>query len=161
MITQEYIKTIFDYKNGVLYWKYHPSNKHQYLIGTQAQSFDGKYYQTRIGERKYRTHRLIFLYHFGYIPKYIDHVDNNPLNNNIENLRECSLKQNAWNSKIRRDNKSGIKGISWDKEKEKWCVYVNKNLKRFRLGYFADITQAKQKLENFREEIHQEFHNHG
>jgi hypothetical protein len=161
MITQEYLRTLFYYKDGKLYWKYHPSNKHQYLIGTEASSFDGKYYQTRIDGKKYRTHRLIFMYYFGYMPTYIDHIDNNPLNNIIENLRECNLNENSWNVKIRRDNTSGVKGISWSKEKQKWSVYINKNDKRFRLGYFADLHQAKEKLETFRKSLHEEFFNNG
>jgi hypothetical protein len=161
MITQQLLVEYFDYDNGELFWKKLPKCSTKTLLNTKAGCFDGRYFQVRFLGKKYRLHRLIFLYFHGYFPENIDHIDGNPLNNKIENLRECTLQQNVWNSCIRMDNTSGIKGISWNKQKNKWEVYINKDCKRYRLGYFVNIEEAKQTLEIFREKMHVDFFNNG
>jgi hypothetical protein len=63
--------------------------------------------------------------HYGYIPSIIDHIDGNPLNNNIKNLRPATEMQNHHNMGISKRNKSGIKGVCWDKSKNKWFARCN------------------------------------
>jgi len=46
------------------------------------------------------------------------------------------------NSKLRSDNTSGVKGISWNKEKQKYEVYINVNKKRIRLGRYKQLSYA-------------------
>jgi len=65
---------------------------------------------------------LIFLYHHGYLPKFVDHIDGNKKNNRIENLREATKSQNAMNQKVSTRNTSGIKGVMWHKRDKKWFV---------------------------------------
>ena len=58
----------------------------------------------------------------GPIPKgyYIDHIDGNPLNDALDNLRLALPKENSWNMKTPKSNTSGLKGLSWSKEREMW-----------------------------------------
>lgn len=42
----------------------------------------------------------------------IDHIDGNPFNNSIENLREVDFTQNSRNARVRKDNKTGYPGIN-------------------------------------------------
>lgn len=86
-LTQECVRSLFDYRDGELYWKVSRGNgmKIGDLAGTVRT--DG-YRSIQINGKLYLAHRLIFLYHYGYIPKEIDHIDSNPSNNNISNLRE-------------------------------------------------------------------------
>lgn len=65
----------------------------------------------------------------------IDHIDRNKLNNQKHNLRVANKHINALNSKIRSDNTSGLRGISFDAARGKWKVqlklYDNRIIKRF------------------------------
>ena len=45
--------------------------------------------------KKYMAHRLVWLWHYGVMPKEIDHIDGNPLNNRVENLEWTSRSGNA------------------------------------------------------------------
>lgn len=161
MITQDILKEYLEYNDGNLLWKKVPKRTSSTKVNSIAGCFDGRYIQIRFFGKKYRVHRLIFLYHNGYLPENIDHIDGNPLNNKIENLRAATKSQNNCNRKISQNNTSGIKGISWNKERMKWEVYIDKDHKRYRLGRYVSIDEAKEKLRNFRKEIHGEFHNNG
>jgi hypothetical protein len=105
--------------------------------------------------------RIIFLLHHGYLTKgkCIDHEDNNPLNNKIENLRESTDSQNAQNSKLRKDNTSGTKGLSWDKKKQKWVAEVYVNSKKIYIGCFLESEKenAKKAIEKARKKYHGDF----
>lgn len=63
-------------------------------------------------------HRMIFLYHKGYLPRKVDHHDRDKLNNKIENLRDANDVINAMNVGLSKNNTSGYKGVS--KYKGKW-----------------------------------------
>ena len=50
----------------------------------------------------------------------IDHIDNNPLNNQKYNLRICSVKENSYNKTLYSNNTSGYKGVFYHHEKRKY-----------------------------------------
>ena len=71
-------------------------------------------------------------------PMYIDHINGNPLDNRIENLRECQgQKENL-------QNHSKAKGYSFCKHYKKWKAYIGVDNKRKTIGYFETEEQAKQ-----------------
>lgn len=72
----------------------------------------------------------------------IDHIDGNGLNNSRSNLRFVTQSENNLNQKIRSDNTSGHKGISWCPDREKYQVYVNINRKRKSLGRYRTLEEA-------------------
>lgn len=74
--------------------------------------------------------------------KLIDHKDLNGLNNQRGNLRWCTVSQNAHNSRIRKDNKSGYKGVSWNKGSKKWQANIKVDMKDMHLGLFFCIVKA-------------------
>ena len=99
MITQKQVKDLFTYYCGVLIWNLPRAGV---TVGKSTGYVDKLGYMcTGVNGKVYKTHRLIFLYHHGYLPKEVDHKDGNPLNNKIENLRECSRSENIRNKKIR------------------------------------------------------------
>lgn len=53
----------------------------------------------KIKGKQYKAHQLVFAYHNGYFPKEIDHINRNRIDNRIENLKECTRKENILNSK--------------------------------------------------------------
>lgn len=98
---------------------------------------DDKYLQTSINNKTVYIHHIIMNTN-----SLIDHIDRNPLNNKKSNLRIATKSTNAMNSKLRLDNTSGIKGVSWNKQKSKWEVYINKDNTRIRLGYYKNLKDA-------------------
>jgi hypothetical protein len=159
ILSQEYLKELFDYEDGHLYWKIRTSNRVK--IGQQAGTI-AKRGNININHsgKKLKAHRLIFMMHHGYLPKIIDHIDGNPLNNKIENLREATELQNHHNAAICKRNTSGIKGICWDKAKNKWLARCNFDYKPHFVGYFDKINEAKVALETYRSKLHGEFARH-
>lgn len=72
----------------------------------------------------------------------IDHKDRNPLNNLDNNLRICTTSQNQHNVKLQKRNKSGLKGINWNKRAQKWQVQITVNHKYKYLGSFENKEDA-------------------
>lgn len=78
-----------------------------------------------INYKRHLAHRLAWLYVHGVWPREIDHIDRNPLNNRIANLRDVLHSQNSVNTKTRSDNKYNQRGVCWDKQKLKWKVQIS------------------------------------
>ena len=159
-LTQDHLKSLFDYKDGDLYWKISRNNniKVGQVVGMLRP--DG-YKRVNINKKNYYLHRLIFIYHNGFITDEIDHIDNNRLNNRIENLRVATRIQNMLNCKINSRNTTGIKGITFDKEKSKFRPYLSVNKKRMYLGCFDSLDDANTELQKARIKYHGSFANHG
>lgn len=135
------VKNLFDYVDGKLFWKVCPA--HKVKIGDAVGSLrPNGYWHTQINGKRYYNHRIIFLWHHGYLPTKLDHIDGNSLNNKVENLRPATDIENACNAKVRIDNTSGVKGVSWQKNYRKWVVQLRVNKKIKRIGYFDDLELA-------------------
>lgn len=88
-MTQEYAHSLFDYKDGSLYWKVRKAP--HVKIGARVGSPEVNGYQTvMVNGRNWRIHRLVFLMQYGYLPKNIDHINGNRSDNRIENLRAAN-----------------------------------------------------------------------
>jgi hypothetical protein len=74
---------------------------------------------------------------------FVDHIDSNRLNNTVSNLRWVSSQQNNFNRSISSKNTSRIKGISFNKKKNKWECYICFNYKQIHLGLFDNLDDAK------------------
>jgi len=82
------------------------------------------------------AHRVAWAIFYGEWPEgIIDHVDGNPSNNRIDNLRIATNAQNCHNSKPRK-NVSGFKGVSWFPRDRRWRARIRVNRKEIMLGYF-------------------------
>lgn len=64
------------------------------------------------------SHRVAFLMYHGYLPKYVDHINGNKIDNRISNLRSCTVSQNGFNRPAPPSNTSGYKGVG--KCGDKW-----------------------------------------
>ena len=99
IITQDYVKQLFEYRDGALYWKISLNSRS--IIGKKAGSLSSKgYFRVSINGKTRYIHRLIFLMHHGYVPKIIDHKDGNSLNNKIENGRRISRTKTKTKPKV-------------------------------------------------------------
>lgn len=156
MINKELACEYFEYRDGKLYWK--KTDAHRCKIGQEVGFFDELgYRKVNFKYKKEAVHRIIFLMHYGYLPKEIDHIDGNPSNNMIQNLREATRSEQCSNTKLRKDNLSGLKGISWDKNRNKWLVRVNCNKKTVYQGRFDDLELAELVAIEARDKFHKEF----
>lgn len=86
---------------------------------------------------------------------HVDHINGNGLDNRKENLRIVTIAQNQWNTKTRKDNVSGQKGVSFVKKEKKWIVHIQANKKRQYLGYFSDKIEAIKAYKKAEEILHQ------
>jgi 23S rRNA G2069 N7-methylase RlmK/C1962 C5-methylase RlmI len=99
--------------------------------------------------------------HNGAIDGFIDHIDGNKTNNKIENLRLANNSQNLLNGKKPKNNKSGVKGVCFDKANNKWLAYGRLDGKTKFLGRFIDKSEAEKIVRQFRIDNHGQFMNHG
>ena len=158
-LTQQDVLQLFEYKDGDLYWK---SDRARGKIkkNSKAGSLSTKgYHRLMIGYKEIPTHRVIFLYHKGYFPKVVDHIDGNTLNNKIENLREATVQTNQYNRKKGINNTSGCKNVSWNKKQNSWQVHIKQSKKVFS-WYEKDFEFAELIAYEAREILHGKFANH-
>lgn len=119
------------------------------------------YVMIYIRGKAYRAHRLAFLYMRGEIPEIVDHINGNRSDNRWSNLRESTKEGNSHNSIISKNNKSGVKCVSWNKRLGKWHARIMKERKYEHIGYFPDLIGAELAVRKARIELHGEFANHG
>jgi hypothetical protein len=109
--------------------------------------------------RLYYAHKLAWLYCYGEYPlSDVDHINGNRADNRISNLRLATRSQNVLNSDMKSNNKSGYKGVSWDKAKRRWRVCCSVSGKNVHVGYFRDLVKASQAYNEFAKKNHGEFY---
>jgi hypothetical protein len=161
MITQSQLKSLlhYDAETGVFTWLSKPCRRIR--VGDVASNarWDG-YVRVGVLGKRYLAHRLAWLYVYGEWPKQdIDHINCNPGDNSIANLRECTNSQNQMNAPIKSSNKSGFKGVVFTKGK--WQANGCIEGKTKYLGRFADPAVASKAYEDFSRVIHGEFKHQG
>ena len=147
MITRTRLTELLSYcsETGCFTWIAKTTKFSKVQIGDVAgtTSHHKGYVYIKIDGKQYAAHRLAWLYVYGELPKdQIDHINRNRSDNRIQNLRHANNAQNAINRKIRSDNKSGYRGVCFDKQKNKWRSYISLNGKLKTIGYFFDINTA-------------------
>lgn len=141
LITQAYLKSLFEYKDGQLIWKV---ARQKIRIGQVAGTLQKTgYIHIGIDGEQYVAHRLIWLYHHGVWPEQLlDHINRQKDDNRIQNLREVSQQQNMRHTKIHSHNTSGHCGVQWNKTAGKWCAKITVNQKLLHLGLFTNLEDA-------------------
>lgn len=87
-------------------------------------------------------HRLIFALHNGYLPKEIDHINRDPTDNRIENLREVSRSENNINRKNRQKPINGRKFVGIGERNGKFRSYIKVGINRVNIGTFDTAEEA-------------------
>lgn len=157
---QDTVKGLFLYcDKGFLIWKkktHASANNTPLNMKAGTKDFNG-YMNIGINNKIYKEHRLVYLYHFGFIPKIIDHINRNKEDNRIENLRECTHSQNKMNQGLKSNNTSGVVGVNFDLRRNNWYarITIKGNVKY--LGSYKDIEEAKKVRFNAERKYFKEF----
>ncbi len=171
--TPEYLRECFDYnlETGSLVWKARPYHHFSNLNAHRSwlTRFAGKsvgfvnkkgYLVTGFsGRGLYYLHRLIWAMVYGAHPEgLVDHINQNPKDNRLSNLRIATRSENAMNSKVRRTNRSGVKGVHKMKGCERWVAQVAvKGGGPAYLGSFRTLEDAAEAVKAARGARHGEF----
>ena len=76
----------------------------------------------------------------------VDHFNRNKKDNRKENLKSVTPQHNNWNRGMNQNNKSGVTGVRWNKEAQKWVAYIMcKHLGTF--NSFEDAVKARKRAE--------------
>ena len=96
------------------------------------------YYTVALSGKSYYIHKLVAVVFLNHVPcKYklvIDHKNDNPLDNRVENLQIVTQRENACKTQGRYSSK--YKGVCWHKNHKKWAVSIYIDGKKTFLGYF-------------------------
>lgn len=97
----------------------------------------------RVDQVRYPAHRLVWLYVHGRWPSNeIDHINANPSDNRLANLREATVTQNKQNTGPHKDAQSGLKGMWYRRERSRWVAQIVVGGELKRLGSFRDKLAA-------------------
>lgn len=87
----------------------------------------------------------------------VDHIDRNTLNNRRSNLRLATIAQNNLNTGIRKDNSSGVKGVSFHRGVGRWTSQISIGGKLQYLGCFDTQESAALAYSTAAQKLHGEF----
>jgi len=167
VLTVERLRQIMDYdrETGVFTWRARPvTSKYEKIwntryAGTAAGTVDaiGRIVISVDG-RLYKAHRLAWLYVTGAWPdRTVDHKDINPANNRWDNLRLATKAQQNMNQHLRKDNVSGVRGVSYDSARDKHLVQIYAGGKLVFVKKFDSFDEAVEAANAARAEAHGEF----
>lgn len=146
-LTAERLRELFEYDSEAGTFKVRTRRGRKAAgseVGYVANKRDGRI-RIRVDGHPYYAYRLAWLYCHGVLPTCpIDHINFNPSDNRISNLRLASIAENNVHggAAVRRDNKSGVQGVSWRASKRKWLAEIQVNKKKIYLGVFKNIEDA-------------------
>lgn len=163
LLTREYAIECLDYNSdtGIFLWKERPIEHFKSYLAFRVWNgkYSGKvagainekgYISISINKTLFQAHRLAWLIHYGSWPhKQIDHINRNPGDNRISNLRDVSSSINLFNRGVASNNKSGKVGVSYCNTTKSWCsTYGHK-----RIGRFKTLEEAIASRASFEERI--------
>ena len=128
------------------------SKKRQFLFDKEDYEYIKKYYWYIdvtgyvVHKHKNKTKGKTYYLHRELIScgkeKFVDHMNNNKLDNRKSNLRLATAQQNTFNKSIQKNNTSGVPGVSYIKPTKKWSATIGYNNKNINLGSFRDKSKA-------------------
>lgn len=130
----------YDSVTGTFTWK---TSRQKCEKGSVAGTLHALGYRhIKIDGVRYLEHQLAWYYIHGKLPEgEIDHINGIRNDNRIVNLRDVSKSENQRNSGIRKDNTTGVTGVTRDGSR--WKAQIRINGKKKNLGRFNTFEEAK------------------
>ena len=72
----------------------------------------------------------------------IDHINGDPFDNKIDNLRLVTHRENAMNRRLSCNNKSGVIGVHYYASRKQWQAQITVKGKKINLGRFDNFDDA-------------------
>lgn len=159
LVNRERLLAVFDYDPGAgaLTWRVRLSNRTK--VGAIAGTIN-KHGYVRVSVDGVQTyaHEIIWkMVHGDYDQMDIDHINLNRSDNRLANLRLVTRGENNLNKPVRSDNRTGIKGVSFDECRRLFCARIRRDGKVFYLGRFASSEDARRAYANAAARLHGEF----
>lgn len=157
MDLQDFRKILaYDPETGIFRWK-QPGPRR--CVGEIAGGPCNGYWRIRLdGGKHYAAHRLAWLFVKGVWPAgHLDHKNGTKDDNRFVNLRDASRSQNMANSKLRKHNTSGFRGVTWHPQTGKWRAEIRKDGKHTHIAlcdtpdkaHEAYLTKARELFGDF------------
>lgn len=149
-------RSMFSSENSFKVWNARFAHKEAFTSSIRKGHKSGGIFGTL-----YLAHRVIWCMHYMRPPSHqIDHINGDPQDNRICNLRDVPQGVNGKNQKARTNNQSGVTGVCWHKRENKWRADIRVNGRQKHLGYFAEFSDAV--IARLRAELDYGYHeNHG
>jgi hypothetical protein len=141
---------MYDCETGELRWSTNEEDLMEYkksdrirIRGQITGTRNGKRLVVQFKGKRVSVHRIAWLLCWEEWPKNeIDHIDGNPYNNRIANLRDVLHSENTKNCKMPSTNTSGVTGVHWNKINKKWVAQIDLEGETRHIGSFDTLEEA-------------------
>lgn len=143
----------YDSVTGVFSWREQPQGSRK-----KVEYKHGRYYRiTGIGRQRILSHRAAWFLTYGFLPEQaIDHIDGNPANNSIANLRLATPQMNSQN-RYTSSGVSGLLGVTKRQGKHgtRYRASIRVNGKLMQLGTYVSAKEAHEIYLSAKRHFHQ------
>lgn len=164
VLSADFVRSILDYDSltGVFHWRYRPDYPIKWntkWAGKVAGAKSKGYVVIQIPNPiSYRAHVLAWLLVWGeWRPNDIDHRNRNRSDNRIDNLRMATEEQNCCNKGMQRNNKSGVTGVWFVQQSQRWEAKISLGKRIVWRRSFVTIEEAAEARREMLPKIHGEF----
>lgn len=160
MTTPDFHK-FFEYRDdGTLVWLVSRRGGNAYPGAPVGNKRADGYVTVGLLNKRWLLHRIVYAMWHGNLPEVIDHIDGDPSNNRIENLRAADNSRNQWNRKLDYRNKLGVKNVYWHARDKTYGVRMQIAGRMKTIGYDKDLEFAELLATMAREKFFGEFARH-
>ena len=171
MLTQSDVKELFWYRRGNLIWKPRPQSafrsyaayvmwNKRYANKKAGSKNNRGYVKFGLNKVYYMVHRIVWLYHYGWLPEALDHINGKCWDNRLSNLRPATQMENSWNRRaVTKKTTTNIKGV-YQRKDGLYEAHICANNKRYYLGRYVLKSDAVKRVREAREELHKTFARH-
>ena len=162
-LNAKYVREILDYDPNTGIFRWRPRATFSIGWSTRWQGAVAGWVirghlQIQIDGANYYAHRVAWLHHDGAWPDgQLNHRNGVRGDNRIANLRIADGSQNSCNKAMQRNNVSGYIGVHFNAQNGRWRATINKNKKRFDVGFFDSAEDAAAAREKEDKRLHGEF----